>query len=95
MKPNVGAVIAVAAPVLVAAALVGAGLYAVFGKPTSHAAKQLKQHVIHGFQLGGGIVLGIILMGSLVAFPRLHLGSSSQEGFPEQLRFSLRLPRCC
>jgi hypothetical protein len=74
MKPDVGAVIAVAALVLVVAALVGAGLYAAFGKPTSHDGKQRKQHVIHGFQLGGGIVLGIILMGSLVAFSQIAFG---------------------
>lgn len=74
MKPDVGAVIALAAVVLVAAALVGAGLYAVFGKPTSHDGKQRKQHVIHGFQLGGGIVLGIILMGSLVACSQIAFG---------------------
>ena len=74
MKPDVGAIIAVAALVLVATALVGAGLYALFGKPTSHGGKQRKQHVIHGFQLGGGIVLGIILMGSLVACSKIALG---------------------
>jgi hypothetical protein len=37
----------------------GAGLYAGFGKPTSHDGKQRNQHVIHGLQLGGGIVLGL------------------------------------
>jgi hypothetical protein len=71
MKPDVGAIITVAALVLVATALVGAGLYALFGKPTSHDGKQRKQHVIHGFQLGGGIVLGIILSESLVGCSRL------------------------
>jgi hypothetical protein len=74
MKPDVGAIIAVAALILVATALVGAGLYALFGKPTSHGGKQRKQHVIHGFQLGGGIVLGIILMGSLVACSQIASG---------------------
>jgi hypothetical protein len=74
MKPDVGAIIVVAVLVLVATALVGAGLYAMFGKPTSHGGKQRKQHVIHGFQLGGGIVLGIILMGSLVACSQIAFG---------------------
>jgi hypothetical protein len=74
MKADVGAVIAVVTLILVATALVGAGLYAMFGKPTSHDGKQRKQHVIHGFQLGGGIVLGIILMGSLVAFSQIAFG---------------------
>ncbi len=74
MGPDVGTIIAVAALVLVAAALVGAGLYAFFGKPTSHGGKQRKQHVVHGFQLGGGIVLGIILMGSLVECSQVAFG---------------------
>jgi len=74
MKPDVGAIIAVAALVLVATALVGAGLYALFGKPSSHDGKQRKQHVINGFQLGGGIVLGIILMGSLVGCSQIAFG---------------------
>jgi lysylphosphatidylglycerol synthetase-like protein (DUF2156 family) len=74
MNTDVAAIIAVAALVLVAAALIGAGLYALFGKPTSHGGKERKQHVIHGFQLGGGIVLGIILMGSLVGCSQIAFG---------------------
>jgi hypothetical protein len=74
MKPDVAAMIAVGALVLVTTALVGAGLYALFGRPTSHDGKERKQHVIHGFQLGGGIVLGIILMGSLVACSQIAFG---------------------
>src|SRR5690349_4260506 len=74
MKPDVGAIIALAALILVATALVGAGLYALFGKPTSHDGKQRKQHVIHGFQLGSGIVLGSILMGSLVVCSQIAFG---------------------
>jgi len=74
MEPDVGAIIAVAALVLVASALVGAGLYALFGKPTSHEGKQRKQHVIHGFELGGGIVLGIILMASMVGCSQIAFG---------------------
>jgi hypothetical protein len=74
MKPDVGAIIAVAALVLLATALVGAGLYARFGNPSSHHGKQRKQHVINGFQLGGGIVLGIILMGSLVGCSQIAFG---------------------
>jgi hypothetical protein len=74
MKSDVGPIIAVAALVLVATALVGAGLYALFGKPSSHDGKQRKQHVIHGFELGGGIVLGTILMGSLVGCSQIAFG---------------------
>lgn len=74
MKSDVGAIIAVAALLLVATALVGAGLYALFGNPTGHAGKERKQHVIHGFQIAGGIVLGIILMGSVVGCSQIALG---------------------
>ena len=74
MKPDVGVIIAVTALVLVATALVGVGLYALFGKPSSHDGKRRKQHVINGFQLGGGIVLGIILMGSLVGCSQIAFG---------------------
>jgi hypothetical protein len=74
MEPDVGTIIAVTALVLVATALVGAGLYALMGKPSSHEGKQRKQHVIHGFQVGGGIVLGIILMGSLVGCSQIAFG---------------------
>jgi hypothetical protein len=79
MKPDLGAIIAVAALVLVATALVGAGLYALFGKPFSHDGKQRKQHVINGFQLGGGILLGIILMGSLVGCSQIAFGIIEAE----------------
>src|SRR5689334_23015199 len=74
MKSDVGSIIAVVFLVLVATALVGAGLYALFGKPSSHDGKQRKQHVIHGFELGGGIVLGTILMGSLVGCSQIAFG---------------------
>lgn len=74
MKPDVGTIIAVAVLVLAATALVGAGLYALLGKPSTHEGKQRKEHVIHGFQLGGGIVLGSILMGSLVGCSQIALG---------------------
>lgn len=74
MRPDVGAIFAIAALVLAAAALVGTGLYAVFGKPSTHDGKQRKQHVVNGFQLGGGIVLGIILMGSLVGCSQIAFG---------------------
>jgi hypothetical protein len=74
MKPDVGEVIAVAALVLVATALFWAGLYTLFGKPSSHDGKQRKQHVVHALELGGGIILGIILMGSLVVCSQIAFG---------------------
>jgi len=87
VKPDVGAVVALAALVLVATGLVGAGLYALFGKPTKHEGKQRQQHVIHGFQLGGGIVLGIILMGSLVACSQIAFGIVESGRFSRTAAF--------
>jgi hypothetical protein len=74
MKPDAGTIIPEVALALLATGLVGAGLYGLFGKPASHEGKQRKRHVIHGFQLGGGVVLGMILMGALVGCSQIALG---------------------
>ena len=74
MGTDVGTVVVVAALALVATALICAGLYALLGKPTSYGGKQRKHQVIHGFQLGGGIVLGTILMGALVGCSQIVFG---------------------
>jgi len=50
----------------VALALIGAALYAFFGRPTSHAGRKRKQQVVSGFSLAGGILLGIFLMTCVV-----------------------------
>lgn len=74
MSAAPGPVIAIAALVLVAIALLSAGIYAWLGKPSTQEGKQRKQHVVHGFQLGGRIVLGIILMGTLVTCSQIAFG---------------------
>jgi hypothetical protein len=50
----------------VALALIGAALYAFFGRPTSHAGKKRKQQVVNGFRLAGGILLGIFLTACVI-----------------------------
>ena len=60
------AVIALAILSAVALALIGAGLYAFFGHPTSHAGKKRKQQVVSGFLLTGGILLGMLLITCMV-----------------------------
>jgi hypothetical protein len=62
---------------LVAAALVYAALYALFGKPSTLQGKKDKQEVISGFQLAAGILLGFVLMASLVGFAGIALGATS------------------
>jgi hypothetical protein len=74
MKTDVGATIAVIALVLVVMALVGAGLYALFGTPSSQDGKRRKEQVIHGLHVGGGIVLGMILMGAVVGCSQIAFG---------------------
>lgn len=74
MTADVVPVMAVFVLALVATALLCAGLYALFGKPSTHDGKQRKQHIVNGFQLGGGIVLGIILMGSLAVCSQIAFG---------------------
>ena len=74
MNTDVGALIAKSALAAVAAALLCAGLYALFGKPRTSEGKKQKYHIVHGFQVGGGIVLGIILMASVVGGSQIAFG---------------------
>jgi hypothetical protein len=54
--------------------LVCVGLFALFGRPRSHRAKKLREEVTSGFQLGGGIVIGFVLMTALVGSSSVALG---------------------
>jgi hypothetical protein len=74
MKADIGSVIVATGLSLVAAALLCAGLYALFGKPSTHEAKKRKQHIVHGFEIGGGIILGIILTAGLVGGSQIAFG---------------------
>jgi hypothetical protein len=53
--------------VLIVLALICAGLYALCGKPSSRNGKKRKQEVMNGFRLAVGFLLGILLVGGLVA----------------------------
>jgi hypothetical protein len=74
MNTDVGALIAKSVLAAVAAALLCAGLYALFGKSHTREGKKRKNHIVHGFQLGGGIVLAIILMASVVGGSQIAFG---------------------
>jgi hypothetical protein len=63
---------------LIGAALVYAALYALFGKPSTSRAKKRRQEVINGFQLAGGILLGLVLMSSLIALTAIAFKATSQ-----------------
>jgi hypothetical protein len=52
---------------VVAGALAFAALYAVYGRPTTPSGKERKRHVVNGFRLAGGILLGFVLVGTFVA----------------------------
>jgi hypothetical protein len=62
---------------LIAAALVSTAFYALFGKPSSSLGKKRQQEMINGFWIAGGILLGFVLMGSLVAFVGIAFGAAS------------------
>lgn len=68
------AVFAVAVLVLGGAALVFAAVYALVGKPSSREGKKRKRNVVNGFQLAGGILLGIALMGALIGCSQIAFG---------------------
>jgi hypothetical protein len=67
MSFDVAPAIAVFVLVVAAAALVCAGLYTLFGKPSSREGQERKQHVVNGFRLGGGILIGFVLVVTFVA----------------------------
>jgi hypothetical protein len=71
------AALAILVLALIGAGLIYAAVYALFGKPSTGQGKKRKQEVISGFQLAGGILLGFVLMGSLVAFTGVALGTIS------------------
>ena len=51
---------------LAAAALVAVAFYGIFGKPSTASGKENRRHIVSGFQIGGGIVLGILLTGAFL-----------------------------
>ena len=61
---------------LIAAALVSTAFYALFGNPSSSLGKKRQQEMINGFWIAGGILLGFVLMGSLVAFVGIAFGAT-------------------
>jgi len=67
MSSDAANVLAAAFLLVVAGALAFAAFYAAYGKPTTLAGKERKRHVVNGFRLAGGIILGFILIGTFVA----------------------------
>jgi len=57
-------------------ALVYAAFYALFGHPSSREGRKRKQETRNGFRLAGGILLGFVLMGSLVACAGIAFGGA-------------------
>jgi len=65
----------------IAATLIWAGLYALFGKPRSQKGKKRRQEVINGFRLAGGILLGLGLMVCVVGGAGTSLGTMQGTRF--------------
>jgi hypothetical protein len=74
MSPDLATLMAISGLALGAVGLLSIGLYAVFGKPSSHEGKKRNQQVVHGFQLGGGVLLGMALMAALLTCSQIAFG---------------------
>jgi len=88
MRFELGQILALVFLLLVAAGLVLAALYAIYGKPTTAKGKERKRHVVNGFQIGGGILLGFVLVGTFVA--AVGVGFFGTKSEPAPLGFSSR-----
>jgi hypothetical protein len=74
----------------VAAALIIAAGYAVWGAPRSRDGKKRKQEVINGFRLGGGILLGFLLMALLIGGTGIAFFGAESSRIPSKpLAFAL------
>src|ERR1044071_4771301 len=67
MRSDTTAIVVISILLAVAGLLAIAALYAVYGKPSSTAAKKRQRQISSGFQLAGGILLGFVLVGTFVA----------------------------
>src|SRR5689334_22610455 len=74
MNRDLATLVAISVLAFVAVGLLSIGVYAVFGRPSSHEGKKRKQQVVHGFQLGGGVLLGMVLMGALLGCSQIAFG---------------------
>jgi hypothetical protein len=79
MNPAVVGILVLSA---VGAALVYAALYAIFANPSTSGGTKRQQEVISGFQIAGGILLGWVLVGSLVGFAGIALGTYASDDVP-------------
>ena len=66
MHLELGEILALAFLLAVAVGLLLAAIYATYGKLHTAAGKARKRHVVNGFRMGGGILLGFVLVGTFV-----------------------------
>ncbi len=85
------AALAIAFLVTVAAALLCTAVFALFGNPSSHAWKKRRQNVVNGFRLAGGVLLGIALVGSLVACSGIAFGTIQSARLSKVTAFFIAL----
>jgi hypothetical protein len=88
MHPELGEILALAFLLAVAGGLLLAAIYAVYGKPNTAEGKARKRHVVNGFCMGGGILLGFVLVGTFVTAVGVGFFGAKLE--PAPLSFSSR-----
>ncbi len=88
MHPELREILALAFLLAVAGGLLLAAIYAVYGKPNTAEGKARKRHVVNGFRMGGGILLGFVLVGTFVTAVGVGFFGAKLE--PAPLSFSSR-----
>jgi hypothetical protein len=88
MTSGPGEIFALCFLLVIAGGLVFAALYAVYGKPKTVEGQERKRHVVNGFRIGGGILLGFVLVGTFVSAVGVGFFGTNLESAP--LSFSSR-----
>jgi hypothetical protein len=86
MRYKIGEILAPLVLSAIAAGLVFAALYAVLGKPATAEGRKRKQHIVNGFRLAGGVLLGFVLVATFIAAFRVGVLGAK----PAPMSFSSR-----
>lgn len=88
MRLELREILAITFLLVVAAELIFAAFYAMYGKPATAAGRERKQHVVDGFRIAGGLLLGFVLVGTFVV--AVGVGFFGARLDPAPLSFSSR-----
>jgi hypothetical protein len=88
MRFEFGEVLALVFLLVVAVGLVFTALYAVHGKPATVEGRERQHHIVNGFRMAGGVLLGFVLVGTFVV--SVGVGVLGVRLEPAPLSFSSR-----